>query len=137
MEVAGWSRNPRPQSAVRQATIERLLASADIVSLHLALTPETTGFLDRARFALMKPGAILINTARGALVDETALIEALDAGVIKRAGLDVFALEPLRADHPLARHEAVTLSAHSGFRTSEASATLLIRALEIVAALVG
>ena len=80
----------------------------------------------------MKRGAILVNTARGALVDEAALIDALDRGHVARAGLDVFALEPLRLKHPLARHESVTLSAHSGFRTYEASATLLRRALDIV-----
>ncbi len=65
----------------------------------------------------MKPGAILINTARGALADETALIEALNSGHIRHAGLDVFHSEPLQADHPLARMENVTLSAHAAFRT--------------------
>jgi len=121
---------------VAEARIEELLMSTGIVSLDLALTPETKGFLDRSRIALMKPGAFLINTARSALVDETALIDALNAGAIRRAGLDVFALEPLKVDHVLAKHEPVTLSAHSGFRTYEASATLLTRALDIVERLV-
>ena len=97
--------------------IEALLQQADVVSLHLALTDETSGFLDRGRLALLKRGAILVNTARGALIDESALVEALDQDHVARAGLHVFALEPLRADHPLARHDSVTLSAHSGFRT--------------------
>ena len=88
--------------------IEALLRAADVVSLHLALNDETRGFLDRGRLALLKRGAILVNTARGALIDETALLEALNEGHIARAGLDVFALEPLRADHPLARHDSVT-----------------------------
>jgi len=109
-----------------------LLTTADVVSLHLALTPETKGFLDRSRLALLKSGAILINTARGALVDEGALVDGLNSGAIGRAGLDVFALEPLKSDHPLALHQAVTLSAHSAFRTREASQTLLSRALDIV-----
>src|ERR1700722_9586540 len=132
MEVLAWSRSPRPQPPVTQVAIEDLLKTADVVSLHLALTPDTKGFLDRSRIALLKPGVIVINTARGALVDEAALIDALNAGAIRRAGLDVFALEPLRSDHPLAKNESVTLSAHSGFRTYEASATLLTRALDIV-----
>jgi D-3-phosphoglycerate dehydrogenase len=136
MEVIGWNRTPQPGALVAQVTIEELLKSADVVSLHLALTPQTKGFLDRTRIALTKPGVILINTARGALVDETALIDALNAGAIGRAGLDVFALEPLRADHPLAKHQSVTLSAHAAFRTYEASMTLLTRALDIVEGLV-
>jgi D-3-phosphoglycerate dehydrogenase len=135
MEVFAWNRTPRSETAA-PIEIEALLRKADVVSLHLALTDETRGFLDRSRLALLKRGAILVNTARGALIDETALTEALDRGDIARAGLDVFALEPLRAEHPLASHDSVTLSAHSGFRTHEASATLLGRALDIVRKLV-
>jgi D-3-phosphoglycerate dehydrogenase len=134
MEVLAWNRSPRPEAA---ASIEEVLRESDVVSLHLALSEETKGFLDAGRLASMKRGALLINTARGALVDETALIEALNRGHIARAGLDVFALEPLRLEHPLASHESVTLSAHSGFRTYEASATLLRRALDIVRRLEG
>ncbi|HEY4924733.1 MAG TPA: NAD(P)-dependent oxidoreductase [Roseiarcus sp.] len=131
MEVLAWNRTPRPDAAPSVA-IEELLKAADVVSVHLALSEETRGFLDAARLATMKPGAILINTARGALIDEAALVDALNRGHIARAGLDVFALEPARADHPLARLDSVTLSAHAGFRTYEASATLLSRALDIV-----
>ena len=130
MEVLAWNRTPRPDEALM--AIEDLLKAADVVSLHLALSEETRNFLDDGRLATMKRGAILINTARGALVDEEALTAALNEGHIARAGLDVFALEPLRADHPLAKLDNVTLSAHSGFRTYEASATLLGRALDIV-----
>jgi D-3-phosphoglycerate dehydrogenase / 2-oxoglutarate reductase len=131
MEVLAWNRTPRPDIATPMA-IEALLQAVDVVSMHLALNEETRGFLDAGRLALLKRGALLVNTARGALIDETALVEAMDQGRVARAGLDVFALEPLRADHPLARHDSVTLSAHSGFRTYEASATLLRRALDIV-----
>jgi D-3-phosphoglycerate dehydrogenase / 2-oxoglutarate reductase len=131
MEVLAWNRTPRPDAAPSVA-IEELLKAADVVSVHLALSEETRGFLDAARLATMKPGAILINTARGALIDEAALVDALNRGHIARAGLDVFALEPARADHPLARLDSVTLSAHAGFRTYEASATLLSRALDVV-----
>jgi D-3-phosphoglycerate dehydrogenase / 2-oxoglutarate reductase len=129
MQVAAWNRTPRPEAA---ASIEDVLRESDVVSLHLGLNEETKGFLNAGRLASMKRGALLINTARGALVDETALIEAMDRGYIARAGLDVFSLEPLRLQQPLASHESVTLSAHSGFRTYEASATLLRRALDIV-----
>jgi D-3-phosphoglycerate dehydrogenase len=85
----------------------------------------------------MKPGVILVNTARGALVDEAALIAALQSGAIRHAGLDVFHSEPLRPDHPLARMENVTLTAHAAFRTPEASMTLIRRAIDIVRAIVG
>ena len=129
MEVLAWNRTRRAEAA---GSIEAVLRESDVVSLHLALSEETKGFLDADRLASMKRGALLINTARGALVEETALVEALNRGHIARAGLDVFALEPLRLEHPLASHESVTLSAHAGFRTYEASATLLRRALDIV-----
>jgi D-3-phosphoglycerate dehydrogenase / 2-oxoglutarate reductase len=131
MEVFAWNRTPRSEAGA-PIEIEALLREADVVSLHLALTDETRAFLDAGRLAFLKRGAILVNTARGALIDENALIEALNRGQIARAGLDVFALEPLRAEHPLASHDSVTLSAHSGFRTHEASLTLLGRALDIV-----
>jgi D-3-phosphoglycerate dehydrogenase / 2-oxoglutarate reductase len=132
MDVVAWNRTPRSGVGPSLIGVEDLLKTADVVSLHLALTPETKGFLDRDRLESMKRGAILLNTARGALVDETALIDALDSGRLRRAGLDVFTLEPLKAEHPLAKHPSVTLSAHSGFRTYEASETLLTRALDIV-----
>jgi D-3-phosphoglycerate dehydrogenase len=80
----------------------------------------------------MKAGSILVNTARGALVDEAALLAALQSGHIRHAGLDVFDAEPLKASHPLTQLDNVTLSAHAAFRTPEASMTLLRRAINIV-----
>src|SRR5437667_233178 len=77
------------------------LAAADIVSLHLPLVADTARLIDRAALARMKPGAILVNTARGGLVDEPALVEALTSGHLRTAGLDVFAEEPLPVDSPL------------------------------------
>ena len=118
--------------SVALVDIDTLLARADIVSLNLVLNDDTRGFLDAKRIARMKPGALLVNTARGALVDEAALIDALKSGHIRHAGLDVFHNEPLKADHPLAQLPNVTLSAHAAFRTLEASMTLLRRAIEIV-----
>jgi D-3-phosphoglycerate dehydrogenase len=96
------------------------------------LSDETRGFLGPAQIAAMKPGVIFVNTARGALVDEAALIAALRSGHIRHAGLDVFHAEPLQLDHPLAQMENVTLTAHAAFRTLEASQTLLRRAIDIV-----
>ncbi len=108
-----------------------------MVSLHLALNDDTRGIIDRKRIAQMKRGVILINTARGALVDEAALIEALRSGQIAQAGLDVFHAEPLKRDHPLAQMENVTISSHAAFRTLEASMTLMRRAIDIVRAITG
>ena len=94
------------------------------------LNDETRGFLSRERIAAMKPGVILVNTARGAMVDEAAMIDALKSGHIRHAGLDVFNIEPLPADHPLTKLPNVTLSAHSAFRTPEASENLIDAAWE-------
>jgi D-3-phosphoglycerate dehydrogenase len=137
MEVIAWNRTLRPGAAVPLVDLDILLERSDVVSLNLALSEETRGFLDAARIARMKPGVILVNTARGALVDEAALIEALESGHIRHAGLDVFHAEPLSPDDPLARMENVTLSAHAAFRTLEASMTLLRRAIDIVRGIVG
>ena len=132
MEVIAWNRTRRTDANATMVELDALLQKSDVVSLNLVLNDETRGFLDKARIARMKPGAILVNTARGALADETALIEALNSGHIRHAGFDVFHSEPLQADHPLARMENVTLSAHAAFRTLEASMTLLRRAIDIV-----
>jgi D-3-phosphoglycerate dehydrogenase len=132
MEVIAYNRTPQADAGVRLVDLDTLLAASDVVSLNLVLNDETRGFLDAARIARMKPGVILINTARGALVDEAALIAALASGHIRHAGLDVFHSEPLKADHPLAHLPNVTVTAHAAFRTQEASMTLLRRAIDIV-----
>jgi D-3-phosphoglycerate dehydrogenase len=132
MEVIAYNRTPRSDAGVKQVDIDTLLAQADVVSLNLTLNDETRGFLTKERIARLKPGALLVNTARGALVDELALVEALKSGHIRHAGLDVFHNEPLKPDHPLAKLDNVTLTAHAAFRTMEASMTLLRRAIEIV-----
>ena len=130
LRVLAWNRTPKTHPGVDFVPLERVLAESDVVSLHLLLTDETRGFLSATRIAALKPGAILINTARGALIDEPALVEALRAGRIARAGLDVFTVEPLPADHPLAALPNVVLSAHSAFRTPEASDNLIGAALD-------
>jgi D-3-phosphoglycerate dehydrogenase len=130
MKVIAWNRSPRKFSGVEFVSLETLLAQSQVVSLHLLLTDETRDFLSRERIKAMKPGVILINTARGAVVDEDAMIEALKSGHIHHAGLDVFDIEPLPVDHPLTRIPNVTLSAHSAFRTPEASENLIHAAWE-------
>jgi D-3-phosphoglycerate dehydrogenase len=130
MKVLAWNRTPKQFPGVEFVPLERLLAGSDVVSLHLLLNDDTRGFLSRARIAAMRPGAILINTARGAIVDEAAMIEALKSGHLRHAGLDVFTTEPVPADHPLTKLPNVTLSAHSAFRTPEASENLIHAAWE-------
>jgi D-3-phosphoglycerate dehydrogenase / 2-oxoglutarate reductase len=130
MRVIAWNRSPKTYPGVEFVGVETLLAQSHVVSLHLLLNDETRGFLSRERIAAMKPGVLLVNTARGALVDEAALIEALKSGHIRHAGLDVFNVEPLPKDHPLTKLPNVTLSAHSAFRTPEANENLIGAAWE-------
>src|SRR3984957_12653645 len=129
MRVIAWNRTPKTFAGVEFVSLEKLLASSDVVSLHLLLNDETRGFLSGERIAAMRPGVILVNTARGAMVDEAAMILALKSGHIRHAGLDVFNVEPLPPDHPLTKLPNVTLSAHSAFRTPEASENLIHAAL--------
>ncbi|MGC4106929.1 MAG: NAD(P)-dependent oxidoreductase [Thermomicrobiales bacterium] len=131
MRVLAWNRTPRETPGVRFADLDTVLAESDVLSLHLLLTEETRGLLSAARIARMRPGAILVNTARAALVDEAAMVAALRAGRIGHAALDVFLEEPLPVGHVLTTLPNVTLSAHSAFRTPEASETLLRRGLDI------
>jgi D-3-phosphoglycerate dehydrogenase len=130
MKVIAWNRSPKQFAGVEFVSLDTLLAQSQVVSLHLLLNDETRGFLSRERIAAMKPGVILVNTARAAMVDEDAMIEALASGHIRHAGLDVFNTEPLSADHPLTKIPNVTLSAHSAFRTPEASENLIHAAWE-------
>jgi D-3-phosphoglycerate dehydrogenase len=130
MAVIAWNRTERPGEPL--VALDELLVRSDVITLHLALNDDTRGLLGAAQIARMKPGVILINTARAALIDEAALLTGLSSGRIRHAGLDVFHAEPLRPDHPLAGMENVTLTAHAGFRTLEASMTLLRRAIDIV-----
>jgi D-3-phosphoglycerate dehydrogenase len=129
MQVLAWNRTPKSTPGVEFVPLERLLAESHVVSLHLMLVEDTRGFLSRARIALMRPGAILVNTARGALVDEAAMVDALRSGHLAHAGLDVYDLEPLPPGHALTTLPNVTLSSHAAFRTPEASDNLIEAAL--------
>jgi D-3-phosphoglycerate dehydrogenase len=136
MRVLAWNRTPRTAPGVTFVELDTLLAESHVLSVHLLLNDETRGFLGAERLAKMRRGALLVNTARGAVIDEAALIAALASGPIAHAALDVFTVEPLLAGHPLASLPNVTLSAHSAFRTPEASDTLIRRAIDIACGVV-
>ena len=120
--------------AIDQVELDELLSRSDIVSLHLPLTAETRGLIGRQQLARMKPSAILINTARGPVVDQPALIEALDQNRLAGAGIDVFDVEPpLPAKHPIFQARNIVLLPHVGFETVEAlsaKADIALRHLE-------
>lgn len=125
-DTLGVYADPVPLSPEREAALglervglDQLLARADIVSLHLPLTETTRGLIDASAFARMRDGVVLINTARGPIVDEAALLEALDSGRLGGAGLDVFTREPLEAPHALARHSNVVLTPHIAAATRD------------------
>jgi len=135
MRVVGWSRSGVPAGLpVEAMALDDVLAASDVVSLHLALVEQTLGLLDAARIARMKRGAILVNTARGALVDEAAMLAALASGQLGHAALDVYAVEPLPATHPLLARDDVTLAAHSGWKSAAAAQRLMEAALRLMEA---
>lgn len=118
MNVIAWTFNPSPERAreygVEFVELHELLAMSDVVSLHVALTADSTGLIGQEQLALMKPTAILVNVARGAVVVEAALVTALQEGIIAGAGLDVFEVEPLPPAHPLTLLDNVVLAPHAG-----------------------
>jgi D-3-phosphoglycerate dehydrogenase len=135
LRVIAWNRSPIASGVpVEAVPLDDLLAQSDAVSLHLALTPETRGIIGARHFARMKRGALLVNTARGALVDEPSMIAALRSGQLGHAALDVFESEPLPAGHLLTELNNVTLTAHAGWKSRAASRRLLQIALDIAAA---
>jgi phosphoglycerate dehydrogenase-like enzyme len=109
----------KPDAVAEWRKLPDLLSESDIVSLHLPLSDATRHLIDRAALARMKRGAVLVNTARGALVDEAALMEALDSGRLRAAGLDVFEQEPVSAELPLLQFDNVTLLPHVAWLTPE------------------
>ena len=133
MEVLGWSARGNSgrvaTAGARAASKEEILRAADVITLHLRLSPETRGFLDKSELALMKRPAILINTGRGALVERSAQLEALRAGGIW-AGLDVFHEEPIKANDPILALPNVVLSPHNAGQTPEVVRDGLLRAVE-------
>lgn len=122
MEILAWNRSPRAVEGVEAVSLEELLLRSDFVSLHVALTGETRGLINAEKVALMKPGSVLVNTARGGIVDEQALADALASGHLAAAGIDVFESEPVPPDNPLLTLPGVVVAPHIG------SATTLTRA---------
>ncbi len=142
MRVVAWTMHFKQHSRVELPDVElveldELYRASDAISLHLRLSPETASFIGPAQFGLMKRSAILINTARGAIVDEAALVDALASGRIAGAGLDVFAAEPLPPAHPLTRLANVVLSPHCAGNTPEATEARLRLAMENIWAFLG
>lgn len=128
MEVMAWTSKPASQlmSGVSKAeTLDRLFAECDVVSLHCPLTKDNQGLVDARRLSLMKPTAVLINTARGPLVDEQALADALNAGHLYAAGVDVLSTEPPRADNPLLRARNCFITPHIAWASTDARHRLM------------
>lgn len=138
MQVLVWTRRPQAPRAeacdVQFVSLDALLEASDVVSVHVAHTPQTEQLLDAERLARLKPEAMLINTARGEIIDEFALLRLLQANQIRGAALDVFTEEPLPAEHPLFRLDNVVLTPHTAYNTPEAGANILDIAIDNVSA---
>lgn len=134
MTVVCWTRRRSPERerelGVPLVELEELFASSDVVSLHLAARAETEGIVDRRLLSLLQPHTILVNTARGSLVDEASLAELLDRGAIRGVGLDVLGTEPPPRDHPLLTAPRTVLTPHVGFNSDAAANELMRVALE-------
>ena len=139
MDVVAWSQNLTAERAAevgvrRAASLEELLDTADVVTIHLQLSDRTRGLLGARELARMKPSAILVNTSRGPIVDEPALVAALREGTIAGAGLDVFDTEPLPRHHPLRELRRAVLTPHLGYVTEATYQVFYREAVEDVAA---
>lgn len=129
MNVRAWTRNPSQERARRHgiefAALETILRESDVISVHTALAPETRNLLDSAALARTKPGVIIVNTARGEIIEEGALLRALRSGHVAGAALDVFHEEPLPANHPFLALDNVLVTPHVAYNTPEATHALL------------
>jgi D-3-phosphoglycerate dehydrogenase len=137
MNVITYSRSAREKELTKLgarncATLEELIREADVVSLHTTLKPETRGMIGARELAAMKPDAILVNTSRGACVDEKALIQVLKDKRIRGAGLDVFETEPMAPDYPLLQLENVVLTPHAAGSTVECLARTAEQLVEMI-----
>ena len=137
MTVRAWTRNPSQERARRHGIefveLETILRDSDVLSLHTALTPETRNLLDAKALALTKAGVLIINTARGEIIEENALLDALRSGAVAAAGLDVYHQEPLAPDHPFLSMDNVLATPHVAYNTPEATHALLDISIENIA----
>jgi D-3-phosphoglycerate dehydrogenase len=138
MDVLAWTFHPTPERAARLGVtfvpLDELLSRADVVSLHVKLTAESRGLIGAKQIGRMKPGAMLVNTARGPVVDTPALVEALNSGHLGGAGIDVFDEEPVPAGHPLLACQQVVLTPHNADQTPEGMELLNAGAVDNVIA---
>jgi phosphoglycerate dehydrogenase-like enzyme len=138
MDVIAWSQNLTPEAAAaggaRAVDKATLMRESDVLSVHLVLSDRTRGLFGAADLALLKPTAYLVNTSRGPIIDEAALVEVLQSQRIAGAGLDVFDIEPLPADHPLRSTPRTVLSPHVGYVSQRAYDAFYGQAAEDVAA---
>lgn len=138
MRVLYHSRHPQPTFPGERVEFAALLAQSQFVSVHVPLTPETAGMFDTAAFAAMRPDAVFVNTARGGVVDQTALLEALQSGTIAAAALDVMSPEPLPPDDPLLAAPNLIVTPHLGSATERTRIAMASMAVDdLVAALEG
>ncbi|MEE2664038.1 MAG: phosphoglycerate dehydrogenase [Myxococcota bacterium] len=126
------SREAAARFDIELVGFDELIARSDVITVHVPKTAETTGLLDRAAFARCKPGLLVINAARGGIIDEVALLDALEAGQVAGAGLDVFVDEPPAADHPLVVHPRVICTPHLGASTEQAQVNVSVAVAEQV-----
>jgi len=132
MTVLGYDPFVTKKDGVTMVSLDELLAKSDYITLHVGLNDKTRGMIGAAQFARMKDGVILINCARGGIVDEKALVDALKSGKVRGAGVDVFEKEPVAADHPLLGLDNVVLTPHIGASTIEAQLRVGIMTAEQV-----
>jgi len=138
MRVIGWNRSPKSVAGVELIELDALMAESDFVSINVALGEETRNLIDKRRLALMKPDAVLVNTARGGIVDEVALADALSHDRLAAAGLDVFEREPVPEDHPLLSLPNVVATPHIGSATEATRVKMAdMAAANMLAALAG
>ena len=134
MNVISWTRNPSDKRAAQHniefRDLDQLLASSDVVSLHLLSTSETKGLLNADRLRLLKHGALLINTARSQILDQDAFVKLLKSGHIGAAGVDVFDDEPISPNHPLIELDNVVMTPHVAYNTPEALAAMYDTAID-------
>ena len=141
MDVIAWSTNLTPEAAEQSGATyvarDELFSRADVLTIHLVLSERTRGLVGAAELGLMKPTALLVNTSRGPIVDEGALVDALRAGRLAGAGLDVFDTEPLPADHPLRSLDTVVATPHIGYVADRVYRTFYGEAATKIAAWLG